>query len=454
LLFTLAAGACSDDDPVGHLPDAPVEIDAPPAPTCPALTGQELVHSTDITTAETWVGDGTVHHIAFGITIRAGGSLTLAPCAIVKIDSGLILTVTGTVAAPAKLVSLGTASQPVLLTNAVAGQKWGMWRGLSPDSTFDLSYTTLENGGNNGVHGCALNARASAPGESAAVPIVRANHLTIKDSAGTGIVLESGAAFTADSTQLTVTGGGTTPQGDYAIELSQIAAGTLPPLTVSGNVHDAIRIAGGTLYISRDLTLKKLGVPYYFYFDRVRISDQAGLVIPTLTIQAGVEVRFDDYLQVGYVNPGISNTPGKLIAVGTVAEPIVFTSSKTVRAAGDWPGIHLFNSPGSRLEHVRIEYAGGFNGISSANCKPAGSTDNAALFVGSSTYSYIPAATDFVDVNILNSASHAINAMWETSGALAPDLTAGFTFSAINGCKQTKNRTTIACPGGNGCTVN
>jgi hypothetical protein len=142
-----------------------------------------------------------------------------------------------------------------------------------------------------------------------------------------------------------------------------------------------------------------------------------------------------------------------LIAVGTQAKPITFTSSKATPAAGDWPGIWLFNAAGSRLEHVTIDFAGKSNGIVSSNCKPAKSTDNAALFVGTKDHSYIPSATDFVAVAINNSASHGINAMWQTEADYAPDLTPAFTFSAINGCKQTKNATRRGCPGGDGCAV-
>jgi hypothetical protein len=223
---------------------------------------------------------------------------------------------------------------------------------------------------------------------------------------------------------------------------------------VSGNAHDAIRIVAGSLYISRDLTLKNLGVPYYFVFDRVRITDRTSGTTPTLTIEPGVELRFDDYLLVGFVNPGLANQPGRLVAIGTPTQPIVFTSSKAPRAPGDWPGIFLFNAPGSRLEHVRIEFAGGRNGIVSANCKPAGTSDDAALLVGSKDHGYIPAAGDLASVTIASSKGHGINAMWQTSGAYAPDLTPGFSFSSINGCRQTKNGTTMACVGGPGCTVN
>jgi hypothetical protein len=420
---------------------------------CPLLNGTEVLHMNDVTTSETWAGDGTVHHVVSGLTVRPGASLTLSPCAVVKVSLGQVLTVSGTPAQPAKLVSKGTVDQPVLITNAIAGQKWGGWRNLTPNSTFELSYTTLENGGNGGTHGASLDLRANGLPQSEAIPVLKADHLMIKNSVGTGLVMASAAAFTADSTELTVTGsGGTITGGDYAIEVGPIAAGTLPKLNVLGNAHDAIRVSAGSLYISRDLTLKNLGVPYYFYFDRVRITDLAGGTTPTLTIQPGVELRFDDYLVVGYINPGISSQPGRLIAVGTPSQPIVFTSSKSSRVAGDWPGIWLLNAGGSRLENVRIEYAGGANGISSSNCKPVGTSDNAALFIGFKNDPYVPAASDFVSVEISHSRSHGINAMWE-SGGFGPDLTAGFTFHTIGGCRQTKNGTPTGCGTGAGCLV-
>jgi hypothetical protein len=421
-------------------------------PTCPALTGTEITHQTDITTAETWAGDGSVHRITFGITVRPGATLTLAPCAVVKVNAGLVLTITGTPTQPAKLVSQGTVHLPVLITSSVATQHWGMWRGLTSDATAELSYTVLENGGNNGTSGAALHLRASGAAEKDVIPVLKADHLTIKNSMGTGLVMEGGAAFTSDSTDLTVTGGGgTIANGDYAIQISQIAAGTLPTLHVSGNAHDAIRVGGGSLYISRDLTLRNRGVPYYFYFDRVRLTDINAAVTPTLTIEPGVELRFDDYLMVGYFNLGLSDAPGKILAVGTASQPIVFTSAKSVKAAGDWPGIWLLNAGGSRFEHVRIQYAGGDNSIVSANCKPVSSGDEAAIFIGSENCPYVPAASDFVAVTISDCASHGINSMWKTNSGFSPNLTAGFTFTAINGCTQTKNGTSTGCGGNEGC---
>jgi len=65
--------------------------------------------------------------------------------------------------------------------------------------------------------------------------MVRADHLIVKNSVGTGIVMESGAGFTADSTDITVTGGGSAPGGnaDSAIEMTMLAVGTLPTRTAA-----------------------------------------------------------------------------------------------------------------------------------------------------------------------------------------------------------------------------
>ena len=418
-------------------PDAGVE-------TCPALTG-EVIHQNDITASETWAGDGIVHHVTAGITVRPGATLTLAPCAVLKVGNTQQLTVLGTMAQPAKLVSLGTANQPVKMTNFTDGARWGGWRNLSAFSTIELAYTTIENAGQGTVHGGSLVLRGDGKTESEAVPVLKVDHVTITGSLGTAVVMDSAAAFSADSTELTITGsGGTVNGGDYAIEINPIAAGTIPTLHLSGNAHDAIRIAAGSLYISRDLTLKNRGAPYYFYFDRVRVTDQPGVFSPTLTVEAGVEMRFDDYLVVGYENPGISSAPGKMIALGTPSQHIILTSSKPAPAAGDWPGLFLLNAPGTRLENVEINYAGGFNGISSSNCKPANTSDNAALFIGGSGISYISSPGDFVNVTISSCASHGINSMWQSAG-FGPVLTGGFTFNGIAGCKQTRNRLMMSC---------
>ena len=422
---------------------------------CPQPNGLFINHSTDITANEIWAGDGTVHKVSFDITIRPGATLTLAACAVVQVASGRGFRVWGSSIAPAKFVSAGTADKPVLITKIPGGGNWGCLWNYTADSSADLSYTTLENGGNGTYQGASLDFSGGVDPSTVVVPMVRADHLVVKNSLGTGIAMQYGASFTANSTDITVTGGGSVPGSSYpasAVQITQLAVATLPTLHVSGNAFDQILVVGNR-YISRDVTLKNLGVPYYFYWEAVRVSDPAGFFTPTLTVEPGVELRFDNCLQIGDVSTGNPDRPGRLLALGTTAQPILFTSPKPTKAAGDWMGVWLKSAAGSRIENARIEFAGGWNGIGSANCKPIGSNDQAGLFIGWARAGYIPSPSDFVNVTIADSASHGINAMW-TAPTFGTNLTGSFTFQNIMGCKQTKNGIiNYGCQHQEGCLV-
>jgi len=65
-----------------------------------------------------------------------------------------------------------------------------------------------------------------------------------------------------------------------------------------------------------------------------------------------------------------------------------------------------------------IEYAGGFSGVVSTNCRPTGSSDNAALIIGGPDYT--PSETTIVSSIIQYSAGHGIDATWEAGTPNAP----------------------------------
>ena len=109
-------------------------------------------------------------------------------------------------------------------------------------------------------------------------------------------------------------------------------------------------------YINVDTTWTFAGSPYVVTCDI--------LIDATLTIEPGVELRFN-------AGKSVHVHAGKMLAVGTAGNPIVFTSSSPTPAAGNWRGI-IFNpltspSQGSSsiLSYVNIFYAGG-NGGSAA----------------------------------------------------------------------------------------
>jgi hypothetical protein len=119
--------------------------------------------------------------------------------------------------------------------------------------------------------------------------------------------------------------------------------------------------------ITRDTTLQKSCSPYVL---------DAGIDVingATLTIEAGVEVRFHDG---DWLEIGATGRPGRLIARGTAEQPIVLTSDDgditRPYMAGkppSWFGVwfHSGTLEGSVLTHAIIDQAGGVN----AHIKPA-----------------------------------------------------------------------------------
>ncbi|MBN1676395.1 MAG: carboxypeptidase regulatory-like domain-containing protein, partial [Kiritimatiellae bacterium] len=102
---------------------------------------------------------------------------------------------------------------------------------------------------------------------------------------------------------------------------------------------------------------------YFLHAIEGDVSVAAGV---TLTLEPGAIVKFAD-------KKGIALASGaRLLAVGTVAEPIIFTSDKddtaggdtnddgtdTAPAAGDWRWLY-FDSATGALEHVELRYGGG-----------------------------------------------------------------------------------------------
>ncbi|MSP15835.1 MAG: hypothetical protein EXR73_04350 [Myxococcales bacterium] len=130
-----------------------------------------------------------------------------------------------------------------------------------------------------------------------------------------------------------------TPDSAFADECGPIKVGAAQPNTLLDS-------------IGFPATLKKSCSPYYFT-DPVAISSE-------LTIEAGVTLIGP----MGGKRSRLTITPGGLLlATGTAEEPITFTSTYAASGGvlgGQWSGILFLESrPGSHLEHVIIEYAGG-----------------------------------------------------------------------------------------------
>jgi hypothetical protein len=322
--------------------------------------GCPIDHCGYITADETWSADSP-HRVTCDLSIAGSASptLTIEDGALVEVDPGYGIFIGS--ANPGALVVEGV-SAGVLFTSSADSPAPGDWDGLffgTLDAS-DIVGATIEYAGGNG--GGALYANYSS------APVFTG--VTVRDSATAGLyalyasptlvdssLLDNagdGADLSVFSTFATFSGNTASGNGGHPVSLPATALDALDATsTYVGNAEDSVAVAGYA-YVTDDATWSLLDVPYTFE-DTVLIG---GTSSPTVVIEPGVELRFDSdaALVVG------SGSPGTLSAVGTAADPIVFTSAEASPAAGDWPGITCGASVvDAEFSYVEILY-GGANG--------------------------------------------------------------------------------------------
>ena len=120
--------------------------------------------------------------------------------------------------------------------------------------------------------------------------------------------------------------------------------------------------------IKTDTTWKRTGGPVNIYGD---VTIESGA---TLTIEAGVEVRFFDIKGTGGYEDGAELVvrTGTLVAEGKPGLPVRFTSANGVKKMGDWGAVVVEGGNQIILENAIIEYA--TNGLRLQNTTAIGSS--------------------------------------------------------------------------------
>ncbi|HEY4956488.1 MAG TPA: hypothetical protein VII31_01635 [Caldimonas sp.] len=420
--------------------------------------GTVVTHAADITADEAWAGAGTVHLVTAPIAIVARATVTVQPCAIVKLSGGTGIDVRGDLAtgAIAKLVSAGddfVTGRVVFETANASGPAWGRLRGVNKNSIIELNNTAISGGGN--VGGSQLNAVVSMNGSSvlpdATLKVVT---VVIDAPAGAGIYL-SDAAFTSDSNFVVVQNG-----TDSAIAMSAMALGSIPPNTVFNNATvqaSEIRVVENS-NIFDNLTIST-SQPIHFKTDGVHVGGLAPTFVQnvTLTLHAGVTLKFEGLTgppMVVFGDQGqTTDKNAALVVQGTPGVPVRFTSGAATPAPGDWAGLWLATSNGSQIDNAIIEFAGGDAHVGPQSCGPFDPSiaqrarNTAALLVGDGTdQQYVPPAGLLTNTTFRNNTgSYAIDAVWEAP-AFGPSLVASNTFgSGPKFCTQNKNLKPLGC---------
>ncbi|MBX3206544.1 MAG: hypothetical protein KF764_15830 [Labilithrix sp.] len=440
-LFLVSAlvAACETTSTNGEPSEPSDSPDASVPSTCPPVTGEGTVHRMTLEQDETWTAEGSPHILEAGLRIGEGKTVTLEPCAVVRLAERAGILVEG------KLLAEGKADKPIRIERADPAAAWASIE-TRKGSELRMSYVTIEGGG---------NANGGRPTQFGMIdvrgdqdlppqPIFFADHVTVKGSESLGIWAREGGSFAPGSQNLTVTEGKSFP-----VLIWGRAAGTLPSGTYTGNTTDEVFLpANGTRdAVEEDMTLHHRGVPYRVGGDTGGSSFVVGKSngpAPLLTIEAGVTMRFAKGVAFQLAHTQ-DTADGALHAEGTADKPIVFTSAESSPAAGDWPGILIGGTPDPRdkIAYAEISYAGGVSRISSYGCPSAlGTTfaNEAAVVV----YGGQPAGVFVTHTKIDSSAGDGIVRGW-TGDAL--DFLATNTFTNISRCNQTFPKPSDAvCP--------
>lgn len=287
-------------------------------------------------------GDTTLVHdpdktVDYIIDCKASveGTLTIEPGTVIqfKTDAGLVIQDGGTIAA------VGTASGKIVLEGENATK--GSWAGImvySNDVANKLTHVDIKHGG-----GDAFNSN----GDLGNIIVYADARLTLQN-----VLSELSATYGLNapysSSTLAVSNSVFTDNTNEPVQLLAIYAHQLQPSNdFTGNGNDVIKVLTRTITEGNE-TWQKLNVPYFITAD----SDKKQTVrnSASLTIAAGTTIIFD-------ADCGLQEYDGYLKAIGTAAEPILFTG--LTKQAGAWKGL-LFrsNNLNNQLDHVTIEYTG------------------------------------------------------------------------------------------------
>jgi hypothetical protein len=397
--------------------------------TCVAPTGAGTTHGS-ITTAQTWTEAGSPHIVPFDIGITA--PLTLEPCAVVRIVAGG----TVTISPGGALIAAGTPGSPVTIEPRVVGAAWSSIRNLG--GTLSLTHA-LVSGGGDPLNTLPAYAGALRMQSNSASAVFHVDDVEVADSKSQGVYINGSVGLDASSQNLRIHGSAGFPVHVYARVL-----GSVPSGNYTGNGRDEIGIAGSGGPVVDAQTMHDRGVPYHVGSGadggRMDINSQLAGQVAMLTIEPGVTVRFPPGGTLN-VDPTSGSNPaqGALIAIGTSARKIVFTSDQGAASkAGDWLGIGFGGAVDSRstMQNVRVEFAGGATVTGSNSCPYPGRVgpNYAAVRI------FGPTPTQFItDSEILSSLRDGIDRGWRAD--LQPDFLATNTFTAVAACKQTTPRT-------------
>ena len=294
-------------------------------------TGTELTDA--MINAGDKVLEAGIYLVTEWLTLRSPNKLTLSPGVTIKFANAAHLDVNEN----ATLIAKGTATSPILFTSAKSTPQAGDWGYVElKGNGSQLEYCTFEYGGGN------------AYGMVYATCNLTIKNCTFKNSKYAGLNLAEAASLTAFTDNQFNNCANSSDIADHPMQaerfnsLQNFGNGNAFANSVA-NKGVLIKNANSS-YLNKDVTLKKINVPYYLDGD-TRISADAPT---TLTIEAGVEIKMMKFAAIKV------QRNGKLAAEGTSAAPIRITGVLDQKGYWDYISIEDNASAGTILDNCEI----------------------------------------------------------------------------------------------------
>jgi len=384
-------------------------------------------------TVQVWKAEDSPHFVA---TYELSDiQLTIESCAYVVMEgpSSILVSRSGT------LIASGTEERPITIEAADPNNPWDTIETLYVERSgeaedtmggyIQMSYVTLSDGGTTPsgslhpmiwAHGKDVNVQNLPPNEH-----LDLQHVTVQHGTSYGVLLDLGATFSSTSTDLTIKDQPTAP-----LQIGFRSVDAVPSGAYTGNGRDVIEVTPDVSALTRNVTIHDRGVAYLFGEDqnagRFTVGPESGQAT-TLTIDPGVTMQFRprNVLEI--------ESTGSLIARGSEAAPIVFTSSASSPARGDWTGIQFLGVPSSTsaIDHASVLYAGDDYQSAGLACNVEGS--DARDSYGAIAFAERPTKALVTNTTIAHSLHNGIDRDW-TGDPL--DFAPTNTFMDNAGCQQ------------------
>ncbi len=307
--------------------------------------GTVITHEGTLTDDEVWSAANT--HIIDGTLYLKGNTITIEPGTVIKFNSGAEIDLGYNSDASTALIAEGTVDKPITFTSANASPVAGDWDGIfiyegtAPETSF--KYCIFEYAGGYSDNSAIMDIEGNTR--------LTIDYCTFRYSSSNGLMLED------DETSLTsFTYNMMHDIAKHPIYLRPNNAGDIGienVITATGT--NGIYVESGTMDKSES-TWKAQTVPFVIG-GTMYIQSTTG---SQLTIEPGTTVAFTNGAEfdIAYA----SDKYGTLIANGTIAAPIKFTSANASPVAGDWDGIFFYDgtSSASSFKNCTIEYGGGY----------------------------------------------------------------------------------------------